>query len=830
MADKLFTGATLPQLAAEDFAASDVGPLPGEFGPPPAAPKPFKFPRTNKRKSFKVDEDKVVDSVIERYHQDLRGRQSWEDDRLQRYAKLRGWRETKEYPWPNASNAHIPIMMQNSQRTQDTLQNAVLISRPAIVAVPINKASRDKGTNVDQVLDYQFFVEQRGEEKLGDVISGFVDDGTVFIYVAWVEDKQFTVEAFPLGKAPEDQDPRIWVVAQMQNIFTQAAVVEPQDADGVQWTVTDIDYNSGEPVDTEVEFSQDEDGSVTAYVSREVCIYEGPCVFPKPIEDVIIPANAVNAQPPSPSNPKGAQHVMLRDYPTEDEIRRLAEDGTYDLVNRKELDEKLKASKGRSIHDATDDGQEPVRQKAALAGHDPHTAEGEHRAKQFTRLLVFDRWDVNDDGLEEDVVFTVLLEPRLLLRAKYMTELFPFPVPRRPISYGCFLPVPNEIYGVSQLELLEALQDMIKTMLDQSIDNATLSTSPFGFYRASSGLRPEVIRFQPGDLIPTANPKDDFHFPQIGNANGQNFWLNMVTMLEQQAERLSMQGALQMGGVPAGKSAALRTSANMQALLQQGDARPERILRRLFHVLADVWQLMHMLNTAYLKPNKEYRVIGPVGDNDTPYKVLEDPSAIRGTFLFDFKANVLNTNKAALEQTMNELAATLISPLMFQIGMVDQERVYNIMHDVIKAKGQDPDRYIKRPPNLPDAPSVMAEEAIVMIMNGEMPTGMPAEGAVAHFSKLQEFSNSDAMGWMKEAALQLFVNYMRDIMQLAQQEQQKQQLSAAAGQQQMLMQQGQQPGPGAPPSGVPPANDTGQRLNPNELMEQTMQLGGAGAE
>ena len=825
MAAPIYTGQTLPQIAAEAGAAELQAPQPGEPDAPVAAKKPFKFPRANKRKSFKVDKEKVVQSVLDRYHQDLRGRMTWENDRLQRYAKLRGWRETKDTPWPNASNAHVPLMMQNSQRTQDTLQNAVLVSRPAVVAIPINKASAEKGTHVNEILDYQFFIEQHGEEKLGDIISGFVDDGKVFVYVTWVEDSQFTIESYPLGKAPEGTDPREWVVEEMKTIFSSAAIVTPHDADGVRWTVEDTDYKSGEVTEVAVEFSQDGDDNVTIYIEREVCIFDGPCVFPKAIEDVIVPANATNVQPPSSSNPTGAQHVMLRDFPTEDEILRLAEDGGYDLVPLKELKEALAASKGRSIHDTSDDGQEPKRQKAALAGLDPHTAEkDEFRPKTFTRLLVFDRWDVNNDGLEEDVVFTVLLEPKLLLRAKYMTELFPFSVPRRPIAAGDYLPVPNAMYGISQLELLESTQDLMKQMLDQSVDAGTLTNMPVGFYRASSGLRPEVLRFQPGDMIPTANPKDDFHFPILGNPNSQAYFMNMQQHLEQQGERLSMQGALQMGDVPKGQSTALRTASTVQALLQQGDARPERILRRLFTMLADIFQMMHMLNLAYLKPDKEYRTIGPVGDNETPYKVLHDPSAMRGAYTFDFKASVLNTNKAAQEATMEKLSAVLISPLMFQIGMVDQEKVYNLMHDMIKAKGQDPDRYIKRPPNLPDAPSIMAEEAIVMIMEGEMPTGMPAEGARAHLAKLQEFHNSDAFGYLKEAALQLYVNYVRDIMHLAQQQQQQQQLSQMA-QQHSAAQQGamsQAAGPGAPPSGGAMPPQVGQ-LNPNELMDPSLQ-------
>src|SRR5262245_60265069 len=92
------------------------------------------------RRSIRVEDiDKFVDTVIKRYDQDLQDRVDWSDARLQRTAKLRGWLETKNYPWPDASNQHVPLLMSNSQRTQDTLHNAVMGSRPVMAAIAVNK-------------------------------------------------------------------------------------------------------------------------------------------------------------------------------------------------------------------------------------------------------------------------------------------------------------------------------------------------------------------------------------------------------------------------------------------------------------------------------------------------------------------------------------------------------------------------------------------------------------------------------------------------------------------------------------------------------------------
>jgi hypothetical protein len=149
-------------------------------------------PRPSKRRSFAFDQDEVVKTVIEWYDQDIQDRVDWSDRRLQRYAKLRGWLESKDYPWPESSNVYIPLMMTDSLQMQDTLHNGVMAQRPVMSPQASNPADREKSEQIADLLDYQIFVEQQGEKKLATLIESFVNDGTMYSLQAWVKDEQDT--------------------------------------------------------------------------------------------------------------------------------------------------------------------------------------------------------------------------------------------------------------------------------------------------------------------------------------------------------------------------------------------------------------------------------------------------------------------------------------------------------------------------------------------------------------------------------------------------------------------------------------------------------------
>lgn len=742
--------------------------LPSEQEAPP--------PLDNKR-SFKIDKDKAFQRIQEHYDQDLLDRASWTDSRIQRYAKYRGWLEPKNYPWEHAANSHNPIMMTDCQRMQDTLYNAVIGQRPVMSAIATNSANKDKGTSIDELLDYQMFIEQPlGEERIGEFIDSYVNEGTAVCFTPWVKIREQVPEVTVLPPPPPGQDAAQYIFSILQQKYQGALLIPTKPP--FKWKARWEDQHRNEQEAT-CEVYTDSDNRWTLICKGEQVTYDGPVMLPKALEDVVVPTRASNLQPPSPANPGGADHVILVDYPTKDEIIRLHRAGYYDLLTDEDI-ECLEPSEPDSV-DGPQHGSNPSmpsndierskQQKDQFEGR-YHSRGGEAANKTVTRLMWFGRADVDDDGLEEEVVYTAIYEYKMLCRARLTAEIFPSNPPKRPFAEARFIPVPGYFYGIGMWELLESMHDLMKLIMDQSLDKNTIGNSPFFFYRAASGIRPEVLAMAPGDGYPVSNPQQDISFPQMPNMD-QTFSLNVLGLVQQWAERQAVIGELQFGRVPNGKASALRTTTGMQSVLQQGDARPERILRRFFRGLAQIYENFHVLNQTYLSPGKQYRVTGLQEAGKDPYRTLEDVTKIKGRFDFEFKANSLNTNKALQSQILQGMMGTLVNGLMLQTGIVDKEKIYNLVRDYVTSQGQDPHKYLNPPSADSDAARVTAEDAISQIcFLGQMPQGVPAEGTQAHMQKLQKLAQQMVNPPLSQAEQQMLQAYMQTLQQRLMEEQQ----------------------------------------------------------
>lgn len=81
------------------------------------------------------------------------------------------------------------------------------------------------------------------------------------------------------------------------------------------------------------------------------------------------------------------------------------------------------------------------------------------------------RWDVDGDGLDEEILVYFHWESRTLLRRKFNT----FRNGRRPWIIFRYIRVPHRLYGEGMAEILEHLQEEISTIHNQRIDNATVA-------------------------------------------------------------------------------------------------------------------------------------------------------------------------------------------------------------------------------------------------------------------------------------------------------------------------------------------------------------------
>lgn len=767
----------------------------------------------------KSKRQEIASRVVSFYDQDWQDRRVDEEMRLQRYAKYRNWVEGTSFPWEGASDQAIPDMMTSSLRIQDSLHNAIMSSRPSVVSKAVDKNDAERQNKIDQMLDYQFFIEQGGEKIIEEMADAFVNDGVITAFTSWVRDTRpvSTVRRFvrndPDGTRPTEIFREILRENYPDHIFFKA------DEDGWDWELERRRPIRRDEPKIRIQFYHDKavPDEWEMRVDEHVVVYEGPRVIIKNYEDVLHPVRCANLQIPSPSNPDGATHVIVVDEPSIDEIERLINDGYYDLVPEDHIN---KIRNSRMSRDEV-----PAKtQRDKFQGKASYSEPKDESHGTLTRMICFDMFDINDDGVNEDMVFWVIKETGTLLRSRPLGEAYPSKKgPQRPFSETNFLPVKGRREGISHLEQMEGLHDLTKQLVDQTVDNGTLANAPVGFYRAASSMKPERLRMFPGDMVPVSDPQNDVNFPRMGHES-QSFGINMLALTDQMKERLSLVGDLQLGRVPAGKSSALRTIGGMQTVLSQGEARPERILRRFYMCYADIYAKMHDLNRQFAPDEKKFRVYGYVDKDRDPYAAVNRSKDLDVPMDFDFRANVLNSSKEALQQGIVQMLQTYLNPVFVQAGLTSPRTLYNLALDFGRFQGQDPEgRYLEMPS--PDAglPRISFEEAITQILGGREPRGLPLEPSEEHLKKLQEFSEDpEKMARMDLNQLKLLAIYARDLTQRVESDKQKNALAQAAANSQPGAQAG-------PPPGGPPGETSPTPVNENELLDESLPGAGGGA-
>lgn len=811
--------------AAPEADAPLVGlDLVGPEAPPegPVNPVTPKADRRRRRVLVPVDEREVlVDTILKEYDAVRNERQEWLDKRKDRYAKYRGWLESREYPWSDASNQHVPVIQANKLRLDAGLFNAVFGQRPIMSATPTRDGHNymEAAERADGLLDYQMFVEFRGTQEIEKFIDQYTGDGTVFSFQPWIREKGKIHDVRTILPPPDGV-----TVAEFDALLESQATIDKYVSTGPgQWYGT---YTSPEGIPAMVDISvydrAEDDRKVDIEFIWDATMFDGPAMIVLDLEDIVAPMRSENLQPITGHNPNGAAWFVKRSRVHIDNIRRYVKHGQYDLLTGADLDTIGAVAEGRvDVSDSSND-EAIKQQRDTLTGVE---ATVDEPREYVTVLEFYGLHDCDSDGEKEHVIFTVLEEPKLLARARYLTEQYPGLPPQRPIAEARFIPVPGQLYGVGAVELQESLHDFIHVLVNQNVDFGSLAALPFFGYRPTASLKEERLKLEPGMGIPLSQPKEDLVFYQLPNKD-QTWHFNMINLAMSFLEKQIQISPMQFGQVEKGSASALRTTGTTMALLQQGAAMPEQVLRRLFEGLRQVYAQFHLLNTRFLPPQKRFQVVGKQKGTSEAYAVIGDRRDINVALSFDFQATLLNANKGVVAQALLAAGQIIMSPLALQTGMVDPEMMYNWARDYLKASQLDPARYLKKPVGVSDAPAVTAEEAILAISNGELPTDTrPYEPAQEHLQKLMQFAQGPEFGMLYGGRELLFKQYLMHVQQLIQQEMQQQQLQQATQQMQMSLGAGGGGGKNTPPGTIPPPSEPGSA---DELAGAIAGGGGAG--
>lgn len=151
-------------------------------------------------------------------------------------------------------------------------------------------------------------------------------------------------------------------------------------------------------------------------------------------------------------------------------------------------------------------------QVAALAarGIDPASlgAREENNEYEIYECYVF--WDVDGDGIPEDIKLWIEPDTGTLLRSEYN------PLSVRDIEPVIYFDDPDSLYGIGVCEMTESLQDEVSTLHNMRLDGTNLSMLKIWLARRGLGLKDEEL--SPFKMLELDDPAGDVRvldFPDV---------------------------------------------------------------------------------------------------------------------------------------------------------------------------------------------------------------------------------------------------------------------------------------------------------------------------
>ena len=263
--------------------------------------------------------------------------------------------------------------------------------------------------------------------------------------------------------------------------------------DWVQKTRTVYRYaNDMEKEDKSVTKYQAESGDVL--VKELETLYSGPDFFPISREDIVYSSDATNIA--------DAYMFGFRKYYREAQLQLKVRQGLYNADSV-------------SAVTAPDKIDETKISRAANQGLDLKKVRYEEPYEVWVLYL---KYDVDDDGQEDDIVISFHRGTNQILRAIYNPLFYG----SRPFTVFKGLPIEFSLEGEGLCSVLEKLQEEIDTIRNQRLDRNTLGNAPMSIVRSGAGI--DDFKIFPGKTwFTNEDPKSVIAMIEFGSSPIQNY-------------------------------------------------------------------------------------------------------------------------------------------------------------------------------------------------------------------------------------------------------------------------------------------------------------------
>ena len=415
--------------------------------------------------------------------------------------------------------------------------------------------------------------------------------------------------------------------------------------------------------------------SISAVVESKEVIFEGVKIDNQNFDYTFFPPDVKSLQPGD------CPHVIIDFDMTISELKSKVKEKIFECS-----DEDMKEIE-RHLHERTrfsekhDDVSQKAKEKAGINSHFTQERKWVYLKNCFYSM------DINDDGINEEVVIVRCEEAKVILRKKFLDEEFRSGY--RPIDIVSIGMKPYTIFGMGIPERNEQIQKTFDDILCQVLDASDWLIKQWGLVEQDMSPFDEnkPIRIEKGTLIPVPNV-NGIKFPFFQNNIPQlTAILQILFTFFERWQGVNDQTLGRAGGA----RTATATIRLLGEAAQHFTIDHRRVAEGIKRMILNIWQLYR----AYMPPEMTYRIMGTNGE-------YEFKSITREELIYhpDISLNldIESVSKQYKQEAYRFLQQTIVNEFNVQAGIVTPANAYEISKLVLEAFDQkNIDLWITKP-------------------------------------------------------------------------------------------------------------------------------------